>query len=142
MDEYQTLLKWNIDGDKDAFYQVSLYKYPDWYEGAKKLSTIKVVGLGHEIDMRGLAPNEVESLISAIEQIQFQYSFSNEICRRLPVDDYRLEIKSENFKLDFSWDSNGILGNEVLYKSLMGVIDSLCEIREVFLFEFGMQAKE
>lgn len=38
---------------------VSLYKYPDWYEGAKKLSTLTVVGSGNEIEMRGLAPYEV-----------------------------------------------------------------------------------
>lgn len=142
MDEYQTLLKWNIDGNKDAFYQVSIYDYPDWYEGARKLSTIKVVGLGHEIDMRGLAPNEVESLINAIEQIQFRYTYSDETHRRLPIDYYRLEIKSESFKLDFTWDSNGILGNEALYKSLMGIIEALCEIRELYLFEFGMHPKE
>ena len=141
MDDNLTTIKWNIDQHEDTYYEVHLYRYLG-QQNKKKLSTIKVVGTGNEIEKRTLAEDEVESLLFAIEHIKIKFDDGNLLIVTNPYDDYRLRIKNSNFNLDFNWTSDGIYGNETLTISLNYVIEKLSDIRELNYTELGLEPKE
>ena len=141
MDDNLTTIKWNIDQHEDTYYEVHLYRYLG-QQNKKKLSTIKVVGTGNEIEKRTLAEDEVESLLFAIEHIKIKFDDGNLMIRTLPSDDYRLRIKNSNFNLDFKWTSDGIYGSDALTISLNYVIEKLCDIKPCNFNELGLEPKE
>lgn len=140
MDENLTVIKWNVDQADDAYYEVHLYKY--WRQQQKrKLSTLKVVGRGNEIEKRTLTNEEIESLFFALEQVNLKYDDGNEVIVKMPSTDYRLRIKNQYFNLDFKWSSYGIFGNNALQISLDYVIEKLCDLRELDCEELGLEIK-
>jgi hypothetical protein len=141
MDENLTTIKWNIDKREDTYYEVHLYRYIGQKEN-RKLSTIKVVGRGNEIEKRKMTEDEVESLFFALEHIKIKFDDGNVLIHTDPYDDYRLRIKNSNFNLDFEWTSDGIYGNEALTISLNYVIEKLCDIKPFNLSELGLIPKE
>ena len=140
MDDSLTTMKWNIDQYDDTYYEVHLYRYLGPHN-RRKLSTIKVVGRGNEVEKRTLTQDEVESLFFAIERINIKYDTGNCLTHTDPSDEYRLRIKSSNFSFDFNWTSDGIYGNDALAISLNYVIEKLCDIRELDYSELGLELK-
>ena len=141
MDENLTTIKWNIDKRDDTYYEVHLYKYLG-QQNKRKLSTIKIVGRGNEIEKRTLTEEEVETLFFAIEHIKIKFDDGNVLTHTNPYDDYRLRIKNSNLNLDFNWTSDGIYGNETLTVSLNYVIEKLSNIKELDYIELGLELKE
>ena len=141
MDENLTTIKWNIDKRDDTYYEVHLYKYLG-QQNKRKLSTIKIVGRGNEIEKRTLTEEEVETLFFAIEHIKIKFDDGNVLIHTDPYDDYRLRIKNSSFNLDFNWTSDGIYGNEALTMSLNYVIEKLCDIEPFNFSELGLMLKE
>ena len=141
MDENLTTIKWNIDKRDDTYYEVHLYKYLG-QQNKRKLSMIKIVGRGNEIEKRTLTEEEVETLFFAIEHIKIKFDDGNVLTHTNPYDDYRLRIKNSNFNLDFNWTSDGIYRNETLTISLNYVIEKLSNIKELDYIELGLEPKE
>lgn len=140
MDNNLTTIKWNIDQLDDTYYEVHLYRYLG-QQNKRKLSTIKVVGRGSEIEKRTLTEDEIETLFFAIEQIKFKYDEGNLLINSDPYDDFRLRLKNSNFTLDFKWTSDGIYGNDALAISLNYVIEKLCDVKAFDIFELGLEPK-
>ena len=140
MDENLITLKWNIDQLDDTYYEVHLYKYFG-QQNKRKLSTIKVVARGNEIEKRTLTEDEVEWLLFAIQNIKIKFDDGNTLNHTDPSTDYRLRIKNSSFNLDYKWTSDGIYGNDALSVSLMYIVEKLCEIRELDYGELGLHVK-
>ena len=141
MDSDLTTLKWNVDLHDDTYYEVHLYRYFG-QQNKRKLSTIKVVGRGHEVERRALTEVEVAALIRAIGKITIKFDESSELVHTLPRDDYRLRIKNPNFNLDFKWTSDGIYGNHALSLSLMDIVERLRDIKDLDYSQLGLEPKE
>lgn len=140
MDDNLTILKWNIDNIDDTYFEVHLYRYFG-HQKKRKLSTIKIIGRGNEIEKRTLSEDEVGCLFFALENIKFKFDDGNTLIHSDPYDNYRLRIKNSNFNLDFKWTSDGIYGNDALSISLNYLIDKLCDIRELNYSELGLEPK-
>jgi hypothetical protein len=142
MDDRLTIVKWNIDQHEDTYYEFFIYNNLDDCKKIK-LSTIKVVGLGNEIENRSLTTAEVAGLLDKVAKIRVKYDAGGgEISITLPADYYRLRIKSSNFNLDFKWSSDGLYGKTALYSSLNHVIKKMCEIRALNWEALGLGYKE
>lgn len=141
MDDRLTIIKWNIDQHEDTYYEFFIYNNLDDCKKIK-LSTIKVVGLGNEIEKRSLTTEEVAGLLGAVAKIRLKYDGGSGVTSMtLPADYYRLRIKSSNFSLDFKWSSDGLYGKDALYSSLNRVIKNMCEIRALNWVELGLEFK-
>lgn len=140
MDDNLTILKWNIEKLDDTYYETHLYRYLG-HQHKRKLSTIKVVGRGNEIEKRTLTEDEVALLFFATEQIKIKYDDGNLMIHSDPYNDYRLRLKNSHFNLDFKWTSDGIYGNDALSISLNYVIEKLCDIRAFDITELGLEPK-
>jgi len=140
MDDNLTILKWNIDQLNDTYYEVHLYRHLPRTKNIK-LSHLKVVGSGNEIEKRTLTEYEIEKLFLAIEQISIKYDNGQIMEYKEPCDEYRLQVKSAGFNLDFKWTTEGIVGYDVLTVSLARVIEAMCDIRELDYPELGLQLK-
>jgi hypothetical protein len=142
MDDRLTIIKWNIDQHDDTYYEFFIYNNLDDSKKVK-LSTIKVVGLGNEIEKRSLTIEEVAGLLDSVAKIRVKYDCGGGVLTvTCPADYYRLRIKSSNFNLDFKWSSDGLYGKDALYSSLNNVIKNMCQIRALNWESLGLDYKE
>jgi hypothetical protein len=142
MNENLIKIRWNIDGRKDTYYDINLYHYPNDFEGnPKKLSSIKIVGSGNEVQMRSLTSVEVSNILRGIEKIKFKFIPDSELTITDPSDEYYLRLESNFYKLIFTWDSDGIPGNSALFSSLMSLIDVFLDIEELNVQKLGLEMK-
>lgn len=141
MDNRLTIIKWNIDQNDHTYYEFFIYSNLDDCKKIK-LSTIKVVGVGNEIEKRSLTAAEVAGLLDKIAKIRVKYDAGSGVMSRTdPADYYRLRIKSFDFSLDFKWSNDGLYGKDALYTSLNNVIKNMCEIRALDWIELGLEFK-
>ena len=143
MTNNEIIIRWHIEQLADTYYEAHLFRFFELYKERvnRKLSYLKVIAQGNEIEHKILTEKNVNDLLSAIEKINFKFDNCENMFHQDPVIEYKLIIKSENYNLNYKWSTDGIYGNENLYFALKYVIETLCEIRELDYPELGLQLK-
>jgi hypothetical protein len=131
-----------VDGHKDTFYEIDLYKYKNTFETLKKLSTIRVIGNGAEVLKRNLTTIEENKIFDSIEKINIQYENNDDLGLSSPSFKYRLKIKTTYFKMDFKWSSEGFFVNHKLLDSLDNAVETICNIQQISYQELGLMIKK
>ena len=142
MDTNLIKITYYVDGRKDTFYEIDLYKYKNTFETSKKLSTIRIIGTGDEVLKRNLTTIEENIVFNSIEKINIQYENNDDLGLSSPSFKYRLKIKTTYFKMDFKWSSEGFFVNHKLLDSLDNAVETIVNIHPVDYLVLGLMPKE
>jgi hypothetical protein len=132
-------IRYNIDGVEDTYYDFRLYLGVETNE--PRHSTLTIVAKGSVVITKNLSTGQVMKLIKSVKRVRNQFDGEPVTKKTTPSINYRLRISSNEFKLDYFWDSDGIEGFEGLFKSLMRLVKSIERIHAVDYEELRLPFK-
>jgi hypothetical protein len=153
MHQNEMRLKWFIDEsfDEDNFpedfplqryYDINLYRPADLFDD-EETSTVKYVHSEKISTERKLSNFEISLLAKAISGVKIPFKSDGfDLNRRIPYDNYRVVIKTNNFDLEFRWSDNDALSDLKAYKSLMKLVDLISKIEPIDYEKLGVEYPE
>jgi len=153
MSENEIRLKWFIDESFDddnfpedfplqRYYDINLYRSADLFDD-EETSTVKYVHSEKISTERKLSIFEIGLLAKAVSGVKIPFKSDwFDLNRRIPYDNYRIVIKTNNFDLEFRWSDNDALSDLKAYKSLMKLVDLISKIEPIDYEKLGIEYPE